>query len=229
MPPLCDSIGSHYDMVKRTVLGKIEQHNARNITSPLLQNPDTQVLDLACDTGFYTRFLVEWGAASVVGVDLSRVMLPAAAAARLTATPYTDRVAFRLGDPFHMPDPVDNSHRPASGEEEEEGVSTSSPCMWLLVYAKDKEELARGFRTVAANLRAGEASSWGFFLAPPPGVEDVAALARSSRRRRRMPTPRAACVEPPGAAPGRRAGRGHDRERAAVARGSSPRGRRSCI
>ncbi|KAJ3481656.1 hypothetical protein NLG97_g7766 [Lecanicillium saksenae] len=167
MPSQYDTIGSQYDMIKRTTFNRIEQHNFRKHVSPFLQNSNTRVLDLACGTGFYSHLLLSWGASSVVGVDLSPVMVEAATN-RLSETLYADQAVFRCGNGFGR-DPVKN----LSGQEGEDFDIVTG--VWFLNYAKDKEEMIEGFRTIASNLKPSGA----LIAVCPNPVEDLDTLAAS--------------------------------------------------
>ncbi|EXJ93512.1 hypothetical protein A1O1_01904 [Capronia coronata CBS 617.96] len=91
-----DAIGLSYESLKRLPAAQLERENLRATIEPLLSlkkahddnSPDVPagdgdgdgvtVLDLACGTGYYSRLLLEWGAARVVGVDISEKMVDAA-------------------------------------------------------------------------------------------------------------------------------------------------------
>lgn len=180
MPSQYDAIGSKYDMIKRTSFNRIEQLNFRKHVSPFLQkaNANANVLDLACGTGFYSHLLLSWGAASLVGVDLSPVMVEAAAA-RLGETPYAQRAAFQAGDGFNL-DSIKNLfyQNRMVGEQGEQGEANGFDVVtgvWFLNYAKDAAELANGFRNIASCLKPN-----GVMVAVCPNpVEDIDALATS--------------------------------------------------
>ncbi|KAJ5943792.1 toxA protein [Penicillium verrucosum] len=94
-----DSIGTQYDMVKTTFFNRVEQFNFRKHVEPFLQKPHTTVIDFACGTGFYSHLLLSWGAASLIGIDISHAIL-AGAVARLSATSFASRACFLQDDGF---------------------------------------------------------------------------------------------------------------------------------
>jgi ubiquinone/menaquinone biosynthesis C-methylase UbiE len=68
-----DHIGSKYDEYAQTaMLKRAERYTVLRMVGPLA---GTQVLDLACGVGFYTRLLKQQGAAQVLGVDISPEMV----------------------------------------------------------------------------------------------------------------------------------------------------------
>lgn len=93
--PQYDAIGAKYILIKQFPTERIESSNLLAAITPNVVG--ARVLDLACGTGHYTRKLVdEWGAASVVGVDLSPTMIDVAK--HLAGDRYGDKVQFRVGD-----------------------------------------------------------------------------------------------------------------------------------
>jgi SAM-dependent methyltransferase len=95
------------------------------------------VLDVACGEGHYTRKLRQAGAASVVGVDVSARMIELARA---------QEGAEPLGVEYRVEDA-----RAIAGAEEFDLVVAA----WLLVYARDRAELAIMCRGLASRLRPG--------------------------------------------------------------------------
>ncbi|MDI1487526.1 MAG: hypothetical protein OHK93_006796 [Ramalina farinacea] len=65
-----------YDLIRRNTISLLERENIRTTVLPHIK--DARILDLACGTGFYSYAFLSWGAASVVGVDISSGMLDAA-------------------------------------------------------------------------------------------------------------------------------------------------------
>jgi SAM-dependent methyltransferase len=101
-----------------------------------------RVLDLGCGTGVYTRRYAEWGAARVVGIDVSEGMLATARACEPTP-------------PAHDPQPqrrVEYLARDAAHPNEDvEGVLDGQfdlvASVYVLCYASSVDELAGMFRT----------------------------------------------------------------------------------
>jgi toxoflavin synthase len=68
-----DHIGNTYDEDARTAtLKRTERYTFLRIVGLLDRK---RVLDLACGFGFYTQLLKQYGAAQVIGVDISPEML----------------------------------------------------------------------------------------------------------------------------------------------------------
>ena len=97
----------------------------------------TRVLDLACGDGFYTRLLMEAGASSVTGVDISAEMIRLAEASERRRP---------LGCSFVRAD--------AGGFVPDEPMDLVVAA-YLLNYAKDRRELVRQCRTCRDSLRPG--------------------------------------------------------------------------
>jgi SAM-dependent methyltransferase len=95
------------------------------------------VLDVACGEGHYTRKLRQAGAARVVGVDLSERMIELAKAQEGAAP---------LGVEYRVEDA-----RAIAGAQEFDLVVAA----WLLVYARDRTELASMCRGLSSRLRPG--------------------------------------------------------------------------
>lgn len=153
-----DAIGANYDVVKRVFFNRIEQHNLRKSIIPLLNGPDVSVLDFASGTGFYSKHFLEWGAASVVGVELSPAMVDVARQ-RLNATPNAAKATFHVANGF---EPKIYFPEGSAGFDVAAGV-------WFLNYAKDEAELTRAFENIAMNLKDD-----GVLVAVcPHGVEDT--------------------------------------------------------
>ena len=106
-----------------------------------------QVLDLACGTGYYSRLLKQWGAARVVGADVSQVMI---AEARKV------EVEDRTGIEYMQ---VDVATMPVLGAFD---VATA---MYLLHYAETHDAMRRMCRNIAANLKP---DGWLVALLPEP-------------------------------------------------------------
>jgi SAM-dependent methyltransferase len=96
-----------------------------------------EVLDLACGTGYYSRKLKQWGAARVVGVDVSQAMI---AEAREAEAGEKAGIEYVLADAATLPvlDAFD--------------LATA---MYLLHYAETPEAMRRMCWNIAANLKSG--------------------------------------------------------------------------
>ena len=98
------------------------------------------VLDLGCGTGLYTRRLAQWGAARVVGIDVSEGML---ATARAEAHEGPSKIEYLQRDAAHpspKPDPALDSQFDL--------VSS----VYVLCYAATRGELAGFFTTARRSL-----------------------------------------------------------------------------
>ena len=74
-----DEVVAMYNMYRRKddEIWTHEVENVRRVLMPLIKG--ARVLELACGNGFYTYDLMEWGAESVLAVDISAGMLQSAA------------------------------------------------------------------------------------------------------------------------------------------------------
>lgn len=96
-----------------------------------------RVLDLACGTGYYSRLFKRWGAAEVVGVDVSETMVAAAREAEARD---------RLGIEYRVADAVELPRL---------GSFDLATATYLLHYAETAEAMRRMCRNIAANLKPG--------------------------------------------------------------------------
>ncbi|KAI4129244.1 MAG: hypothetical protein LQ347_003864 [Umbilicaria vellea] len=112
----------------------LEYYRLRNAVGDL---KGLNVLDLACGIGNSTQHLLDWGAARVVGVDISEAML---AQTRKIVT--SSKATFVRADcssptPLKLADgPFDIVH-----------------AAWLLDYAADRQQMAAMWRMIAINLK----------------------------------------------------------------------------
>jgi toxoflavin synthase len=144
-----DNIGTAYNDLKALPAARMERISVRDAVAPYVKG--ARVLDLACGTGYYTRALLEWGAAEVVGMDISPEMVKAAKAATGPAAG-GQTCSFAVGDaaePFKL----------------ESGPFDLVLGVWLLNYAPSADVMARMWANIANNLRPG-----GRFVGvtPPP-------------------------------------------------------------
>ncbi|KAK4450905.1 putative methyltransferase [Podospora aff. communis PSN243] len=164
-PSQYDTIGSKYKVIKSLPTALVEKSSLHAAIAPLI--PNARVLDLACGTGFFTRLLLEWGAASVVGVDLSPAMISAAVSEARSLPPHTaQRMDFRVGDATTLGKIED-----AAGKGFDHAIGA-----WLLHYAADENELTAMFSTISANLNS-PASVFVGIAARPVARKDMDACA----------------------------------------------------
>ena len=135
--------GSRYEEMKKLAAAQLQEHSFTKAVAPYAKG--ARVLDLACGTGHYSRVLLEMGAACVVGVDISKVMVEAA-----KASSTSDRLNFQVGD----------CSKPA--------VFDGGPFdlvigVWLLNYAPSAKAMVDMFRNVSMNLKDG-----GYFVGVTP-------------------------------------------------------------
>ncbi|KAJ9157655.1 Methyltransferase type 11 [Pleurostoma richardsiae] len=172
MNPQYDAIGSKYSLFKTLPLSIAERQNFKDAVQPYLARlSKPRVLDLACGTGYYSHKLLEWGAHSVVGVDLSSGMVDAANATLSEEDKSTGRLRFQVGDALHL-------GSSAAGDEGPFDIVTG---VWLLNYAGSLAEVVQMFSSIAGSLRDG-----GVFVGiMPHPVEDLdpfAARVQASER-----------------------------------------------
>ena len=177
-----------YGLIRRNTISLLERENIRTTILPYIK--DARILDLACGSGHYTYPFLAWGAASVVGVDISSSMLDAArrsCPADVTllesppsppTTPGTEKdherkktVAFVEADVGQHPGGV--LFGTGGGFDVVFGA-------WLLNYAPHRAALTDFYKTIARNLRDG-----GVFLSitvpPTPSPRDSIATIRALR------------------------------------------------
>lgn len=136
-----------YDELRKTTIAIVERANVREIVLPFVKGAN--VLDLACGTGFYSRSFLDWGARSVVGVDISSAMVEEAQA---MSGADTTNITYLEAD----------CSRPTSYPGGPFDIVFGA---WLLNYASDRAEMAEFYRNIAANLKPG-----GYYVGvtPPP-------------------------------------------------------------
>ncbi|KAF7951531.1 hypothetical protein EAE96_006837 [Botrytis aclada] len=152
-----DTIQGPYDYIRTSSIALIERENVHTAITPYIQN--ARILDLACGTGFYTYAFLSWGARSVLGVDISAVMIECAAR--------HDNASFLQADCS-----VPTTYAGAPFD-----IVFAA---WLLNYASDRAGLVDMFRNIAGNLREG-----GRFVAvtvPPTGEPMASVKAEASAR-----------------------------------------------
>lgn len=130
-----DDIGSAYDDYAETAtLKRGERYSVARMVGDLRGKA---VLDLACGTGIYTRQLMETGAASALGIDLSREMIRVARASEADAR---TGARFEVGDARSL-----------------DGVGTFDlvTAVWLFNQAESTPALAEMMRCAADALKPG--------------------------------------------------------------------------
>ena len=159
-----DTLVSTYDSLHDNLpsypCGQLEEANLHAAVAAHIR--DKRVLDLGCGSGHFTRRLLEWGAASVVGVDLSEGMV-SEARARMTGDE-EGRLEYVVGDV---------SKGVEVGGQFDVVVGT-----WLLNYASNASEMEGMWRSIAAHLRP---AGLFFGLTIPPPLGDEAELKRALR------------------------------------------------
>ncbi|KAL8787326.1 MAG: hypothetical protein Q9195_007821 [Heterodermia aff. obscurata] len=143
-----DNIGVSFNEMRKLPLARLSDYNVQEAVSPFIKG--AKVLDLACGTGLVTNDLAAWGASSVLGIDISSVMIKAA---KTDAT--SEKVQFEVGDCFQP--------RIFGGGNFDLVVGA-----WLLNYASNKQTMTDMYRTIAMNLKAGGS----FVGVTPPPTED---------------------------------------------------------
>ncbi|RDW90927.1 hypothetical protein BP5796_02092 [Coleophoma crateriformis] len=146
-----DTILKPYDYMREASIALIERENVQETVAPYIEN--TRVLELACGSGFYTYSFLAWGASSVLGVDISSVMID-------EARHKGNGVSFIQAD-CSMPTAYDG------------GPFDLVFGAWLLNYAADRTGLVNMFRNIAMNLKDG-----GRFVSitPPPSSNPIDSL-----------------------------------------------------
>lgn len=155
MPDQYDAIATLYGSMQYLPAPSLEQPSVKAILGDIT---GLHCLDLACGLGRWSKFLLEKGAASVVGIDISPLMIKEASREASTSWPASikDRVTFRVGDctkPL-LPD-LDERADPY-------GIVFGA---WLLNYAATATEQLGMWRNIYANLRPG-----GLFIGVTPNV-----------------------------------------------------------
>ncbi|KAK3368685.1 methyltransferase type 11 [Podospora didyma] len=153
-----DAFGQKYTNVfKAMPTAALETANLRAILTPYLV-PDSRVLDLACGTGYFPRLYLQWGAASVVGVDVSPVMVAAARQQQQTSSSSSEmekeNLQFQVGNALSLGPLPEGPFDVVTGN-------------WLLNYAGTEAEMTQMFASIAANLRPG-----GVFVGITPPMVD---------------------------------------------------------
>ena len=130
-----DNIGTSYNEMRKLPLSKLSDYILQVAVTPFIKG--AKVLDLACGTGIVTNNLASWGASSVLGIDISSVMIEAAKAGATS-----EKVRFEVGD----------CSKPRIFGSGDYDIVVGA---WLLNYASNKQAMIDMYRTIATNLREG--------------------------------------------------------------------------
>lgn len=128
-----DTIQGPYDYIRTASIAFIERENVYEAVAPFIEK--ARILELACGSGFYTYSFLDWGASSILGVDISSVMIN-------QAQSLGKDVSFIQAD-CSVPKAYDG------------GPFDVVFAAWLLNYAKDRDELISMFRNISTNLKDG--------------------------------------------------------------------------
>ena len=134
-----NSLSASYDAVNDRPVSRAIVINIERVLAPHIRG--ARVLELACGTGFFTRHLLDWGAASVVGVDVSQAMVDVAR----TKFEAVDKCRFIVTD---CAAPFD-----ARGDEGK-GFDLVFAA-WLLNYAADEAQMTAMWKNISSHLKPG--------------------------------------------------------------------------
>ena len=156
-----DAIGTRYNDMKALPAARLERANVHKAVAPHVCG--AKVLDLACGTGYYSLVLLDWGATSVVGVDISQTMVDGARQAAKAAN-VGGKATFLVGD----------CSRPVVFEG---GPFDLVVAAWLLNYAPSRKEMTDMFECIKMNLKEGAV----FVGITQPPAEDLKREAELSK------------------------------------------------
>jgi ubiquinone/menaquinone biosynthesis C-methylase UbiE len=156
-----NAIGTGYNDMKSLPAARLERANVHRAVAPHVSG--AKVLDLACGTGYYSLALLEWGATSVVGVDISQAMVEGARKAAKAAN-VEGKAKFLVGD----------CSKPVAFEG---GPFDLVVAAWLLNYAPNRKEMTDMFECIRMNLKEGAV----FVGITQPPAEDLKREAELSR------------------------------------------------
>ncbi|KAL8752397.1 MAG: hypothetical protein Q9199_005776, partial [Rusavskia elegans] len=143
-----NQIQAPYDYIRKKSIALIEHENIRTTLAPHIEN--ARVLELACGSGFYTYDFLKWGATSVLGVDISPVMIEQArstGSSPVGTTPASVLTGNKKVD-FMLADCTKPERYLGAPFDVVFGA-------WLLNYAPDRKGLVDMFRNISLNLREG--------------------------------------------------------------------------
>jgi SAM-dependent methyltransferase len=143
-----DSFSAAYDSVNDLPITRAIVPNVERLVGPYIQG--ARVLELACGTGFMTRHLLDWGAGSIVGVDVSQAMINGAQSElQHRHSQHDGKYRFMLADcssPFTVADEAGTS---------QEGKFDLVFAAWLLNYAPDVPTMTEMFKNISKHLAPG--------------------------------------------------------------------------
>jgi toxoflavin synthase len=142
-----DSFSTAYDGVNDLPISRVIVPNVERLVRPYIKG--ASVLELACGTGFFTRHMLDWGAARVVGVDISQAMVDGAESELGREGAYAGRYRLLVGD-CSAPLTIKNEQG-----ESEEGKFDLVFAAWLLNYAPDLKTMTETFQNISKHLRPG--------------------------------------------------------------------------
>jgi SAM-dependent methyltransferase len=160
-----DSIGARYNSIKQLPVAIVERENMKAAVLPYLEaTTGARVLDLACGTGYYSQYLLSWGATYVHGIDLSLQMIEVAKQTLAEEQKEKGTLRFSVRDAGSL------------GKVPNEELFHLVTGSWLLNYASNLDEMIRMFRTISDNLQPG-----GMFVGiTPHPVEDIDSYAKAA-------------------------------------------------
>ena len=165
-----NALGAEYDLMSSLPSSRLEIFTAQKIVTSLLRKEagrELRVLDLACGTGRFTRLLLDWGADSVLGVDISAPMIEAARATTEPSLLRRGKIDLLVAD----------------GTEPIAYATTPFDFVfgaWFHACAPNKQQMLRMWENVALNLKPG-----GYFvgICPIPTADPMANSLRIERER----------------------------------------------
>ena len=142
-----DTFSTAYDGVNDLPISRAIVPNVERLVQPYIK--DARVLELACGSGFLTRHLLDWGASSIVGVDVSHEMINLAQAELSRHAQHAGKYRLTVADcssPFTTHDAQNHS---------EEGTFDLVFAAWLLNYSPDLATMTEMFKNISKHLRPG--------------------------------------------------------------------------
>ncbi|OCT44696.1 methyltransferase type 11 [Cladophialophora carrionii] len=143
-----DSFSGAYDSVNDLPITRAIVPNVERLVGPHIHG--ARVLELACGTGFFTRHLLDWGASSIVGVDVSQAMITGAQSELQHQGRHQGKYRFMVADcatPFTVTG--------EDGTTSLEGQFDLVFAAWLLNYAPDLPTMTEMFKNIARHLAPG--------------------------------------------------------------------------
>ena len=160
-----DTIQASYDVIRRKTIAHIEHENVHTTVAPFIHG--ARVLDLACGSGFYTYDFLHWGAESVLGVDISAMMIDEARRHERRKFPGARNLPSARGA-------VDFVRADCSTPTAYAGGPFDLVFgAWLLNYAPDYAGLVEMFRNIGLNLKPGGRL---VSVTVPPAADPVASM-----------------------------------------------------